>query len=152
MALPEECALELGIGAREGAVVPVDAPARLTRAHEQRQEHAREQRFVVAGARAGMGAREDRRSRLALQLLYGELRVGPAAERVRTRFDEGLDERPVLVQRGLVVGGVLLERKRQLGAPFELREQRAERAQAEGPQGREQLRSAHHQRYASKDD
>lgn len=90
-----------------------------------------------------MSAREDRRRRLAQQLVDGELRVGPLAQRVRPVLDERLDERSVLVQRRLCVGGVLLERERKLRPTLDVREQRAEGAEAESPQRRVELRSAY---------
>ena len=80
-----------------------------------------------------MGAREDRRGRLAEQLLDYDLRVGSLAQHVRAMLDERLDERAVLVERGLRVRDVLLERELQLGAAVDVAEQRAERPQAERP-------------------
>jgi len=62
---------------------------------------------------------------------------------MRARFDERLDERPVLVERGPVVRGVLLEGERKVGATVELLEQRAEGAEAKGPETVEELWSAH---------
>src|SRR3954452_19012457 len=90
-----------------------------------------------------MSTREDRRGRLPQQLLDRELCVGALAQRVRTLLDERLDERPVLVQGGLLERGVFLERERKVGALFDLREQRAEGPEAEGPKGGEELRSAY---------
>jgi hypothetical protein len=46
---------------------------------------------------------------------------------VRAGLDERLDEGPVLVERRAVVGGVLLEGEREVGAAFQIREQCAER-------------------------
>ena len=90
-----------------------------------------------------MRLRVDGGGRLAEQLLDGELCVRPLSERVRAVLDERLHERAVLVQRRLGVGGVLFEGERQLGAALDLREQRAERPEAESPQSGEQVRSAH---------
>jgi hypothetical protein len=64
-----------------------------------------------------------------------ELRVRPPAQRVRARLDEGLHERPVLVERRPTVRRVLLEGERQLGAPLELALEQREGAQAEAAEG-----------------
>src|SRR6266545_3042407 len=86
------------------------------------------------------------RARIAAELVHRELRVGAPPQRVRPSFDEGLDQWPVLVQRGPVVGRVLFERERQLVAALQLREQRAERAEAERPERCEELWRAHDHR------
>ena len=143
VAVAEQRTLELRVGACEGVVVPVEAAARFGRVHEQRQQHAREQCFIFTRARTSMRAREDRGGRLAQQLVDRELRVGSRSQRVCAVLDERLHERAVLVERRLRVGGVLLEGERQLGAALDLREQRAERPEAESPQSVVQLRSAH---------
>ena len=118
--LAEERALELDVRAVERCVVPVEAAARLGGAHQQRQQNAAEEGLVLVGARAGMCAREDRRRGLAPELVDGELCVGTSSQRVRVRLDERLDERSVLVERGPVVGAVLLEGEREIGAAFQL--------------------------------
>ena len=58
-------------------------------------------------------------------------------------LDEGLHERPVLVQRRLRVRRVFLERELQFRTALDVPEQGAERPEAEGPQGGVQVRSAH---------
>ena len=98
---------------------------------------------MLVGARARVRAREDRGRGLAAQLVDRELRVGPSSKHVRARLDERLDEWPILVERGPVVGVVLLEGERQVGAALQIGEQRTERAEAESPEGVEELRSAH---------
>jgi len=118
--LAEERALELDVRAVERCVVPVEAAARLRRAHQERQKNAAEERFVVVGARSGMCSREDRRGGLAPELVDGELRIRTSSQRVRVRLDERLDERSVLVERRPVVGAVLLEGEREVGAAFKL--------------------------------
>ena len=140
---PKSARLELGVRALVRAVVPVEAAAHLGGAHQQRQQHAAEERFVLVGARAGVRTREDRGRGLAAELVHRKLRVGSSPQRVRARFDERFDERPVLVERRPVVGAVLLEGERQVGAALQLLEQRAERAEAESPETVEELRSAH---------
>ena len=143
MTLAEERGLELGVRALVRAVVPVEAAAHLGGAHQQRQQHAAEEGFVLVGARAGVRAREDRGRGLAAELVHCKLRVGSSPERVRARLDERFDEGPVLVERRPVVGAVLLESERQVGAALQLLEQRTERAEAKSPETVEQLRSAH---------
>jgi hypothetical protein len=143
VAFAEERAFELDVRAVERGIVPVEAAARLGCADQERQQHAAEQRLVLVGARACMCAREDRGRRLAAELVHRKLGVGPSTQRVRTTFDERFDEGPVLVERGPVVGAVLLEGERQIGPTLQLGEQRTERAEAESPETVEQLRSAH---------
>ena len=77
------------------------------------------------------------------KLVDRKLRVGSSPKRVRTRLDERFHERPVLVERWPVVGGVLLESERQVRAELQLLEEGAERAEAKGPETVEELRSAH---------
>ena len=79
VALAEERSLELGVRAFVRAVVPVEAAAHLGRAHQQRQQHAAEERFVLVRSRAGVRAREDRGRRLATELVHRKLRVGSRA-------------------------------------------------------------------------
>ena len=143
MTLAEERALELDVRAVERCIVPVEAAAQLGRAHQERQQNAAEEGFVVVGARTRVCAREDRRRGLAPKLVDGELCVWTSAQRVRARLDERLDERPVLVERRPVVGAVLLEGEREVGAAFQLLQKRTERAEGKGPQGLMKLWSAH---------
>ncbi len=60
-ALTEERALELGVGAVERVVVPVESAARLGGGDEQAEQHGAEQGLVLRRSRPGVGAREDRR-------------------------------------------------------------------------------------------
>jgi len=86
VALAEERALELCVRALVRAVVPVEAAAHLGGAHQQRQQHAAEECFVLVGSRAGVRPREDRGCGLAAKLVHSKLRVGSSSERVRARF------------------------------------------------------------------
>src|SRR4029079_13522491 len=90
-----------------------------------------------------MCAREDRSSGLATQPLDCELRVGPSPQEVCAPLYERLEERAVFVERRPVVRVVLLERERKIGAAFQILKEGTERAQTEGPESFEQLRSAH---------
>src|SRR5262249_38516762 len=85
---------------------------------------------------------EDRRGRLALQLLDREARIVAPRKPVRPRLDERTHERPVLVQRRPVERRVLLERERQLRAVVEVREQDSERAEAERAERAVEVRGA----------
>ena len=76
-----------------------------------------------------MGVREDRRGRLAAEVVDRVARVGQAAQRRRLLLDEAADERPVLVERGPAAGRMLLEGERQLGAALGRECREAERAQ-----------------------
>ena len=143
MTLAEERALELDVRAVERCIVPVEAAARLGRAHQERQQNAAEEGFVLVGARPRMCTREDRRCGLAPELVDGELCIRTSSQRVCVRLDERLDERSVLVERRPVVGAVLLEGEREIGAAFQLLQKRTERAESKGPQGLVKLRSAH---------
>ena len=127
----EERALELRIRRLEGAVVPVEAPARLGRAHEQRQEHAAEERLVLVGAGPRVGAREDRRRRLTPQLRNCDQRVVAAGKRRCARLDVAAHERLVLVQGRPARRRVRLEGERQLVAALDLAGQVAEGSEAE---------------------
>ena len=89
-----------------------------------------------------MGAREDRRGRLALQLLERDQRVVAAAQPRRALLDERAHERAVLVQRRPARVLVLDERDRQLGAVVQLAQQERERAEHEAAEGELELRSA----------
>ena len=89
-----------------------------------------------------MRAREDRRSRLALQLLDRDQRIGSAAQARRPLLDERPHERAVLVQRRPARVLVLDERHRQLGPVVELTEQEREGAEGEAAESKLELRSA----------
>ena len=98
---------------------------------------------MLVRAWSRMCAREDRRGGLAPELVDGELRIRTSAQRVRARLDERLDERSVLVERRPVVGAVLLEGEREVGAAFQLLQKRTKRAERKGPQALVKLWSAH---------
>ena len=85
---------------------------------------------VVAGRpEPRVRVREDRRRRLAAQVVDRVARVGEPAQRRRLLRDEGAHERPVLVERGPVAGRVLLEGERKLRAALGGERREAERAQ-----------------------
>ena len=75
VAFAEERLLELRVGAVEGRVVPVEAAAALGGADEQRHEHAAVERAALVGRHALVGAREDARGRLALEVGDGGAHV-----------------------------------------------------------------------------
>ena len=89
--------LELRVGAVEGVVVPVEAAARLGDVGDERQQDGTEERVLGVGVR--VGAREDRRRRLAAERLERDRRVAAAEQPSAARLDEAPDERPVLVER-----------------------------------------------------
>ena len=78
-----------------------------------------------------MGPGEDRRGRLALQLLEREQRVVATAKPCRALLDERPHERPVLVERRAAGVLVLDERNRQLRTVVELAQQIGEGAEHE---------------------
>ena len=112
----EERLLEIRVGRVEGVVVPVEAAAALGGPRQHRQQNRAEERVVAGIADAGVRAREDRRGRLALQIVDRVARIREAAKRRRLLVDEAADERPVLVERRTVARRVLLERERHLRA------------------------------------
>ena len=140
--LAEERALELRVGAIERVVVPVEPSARLGGRDEQAEEHGAEQRLVLGRARPGVGAREDRRGRLALQLLDRDQRVGAVSQAGRPLLDERAHERAVLVERRAARMLVLDEGDGQLGSVIELAEQERERAEREAAKSKLELGSA----------
>jgi hypothetical protein len=89
-----------------------------------------------------MGARVDRRGRLALQLLERREGVGERCEPACACFDVGTDEQPVLVQRPLSAV-VRFEGERDLGAGLHVLREQREARQSEQPKGAMELRSAH---------
>ena len=141
-ALAEERALELRVRAIERVVVPVEPAARLGGGDEQAEEHRAEQRLVLRGAGPGVGAREDRSSRLALQLLDRDQRVGPSSQAGRPFLDERTHEWAVLVQRRATRMLMLDEGDGQLGSVIELAEQKRERAEREAAKSKLELGSA----------
>ena len=78
--LAEERALELDVRAVERCIVPVEAAARLGRAHQERQQNAAEEGFVLVGAWSRMCAREDRRGGLTPELVDGELCIRTSSQ------------------------------------------------------------------------
>ena len=95
----EQRPLEIGVGGVEGVVVPVEPAAALGRPGQHRQQDRAEERIVAGGAEPGVRAREDRRGRLALQIVDRVARIGQPAQRRRLLVDEAAHERPVLVER-----------------------------------------------------
>ena len=74
-ALAEQRPFQLRVDAVEGRVVPVEPPARLAGAEEQVDQDGAEQRVVLGGAGARVGAGVDRGRRLSAELLEREQRV-----------------------------------------------------------------------------
>ena len=149
-AVAVERALELGVGALERVVVPVEAAARLGGGDEQRNEDRAPERLVLADPLVGVRAREDARGRLVLERREGLARVLAQGEPPGPLLDEGADERPVLVERRAVRARVLLERDREVGAALELEAEVEERAEAEPAERREELRRARRPARASR--
>ena len=132
----EERRLELGVGALEGDVVPVEAAAALGRRDQEREQHGAEERLLLRRARPGVGAREDRRGGLAQKLVERQERVFASCQLVRARLDERAHERPVLVERRPRALEVLFERERELVALLERAAEEDERAETERSGGR----------------
>src|SRR5712691_666236 len=132
MSLTEQGGLEFRIRTGERTVIPVEAAAELATAGQERQQHAREERFMLVCARTGMRAREDRSCRFPLELLDRQHGVGPAAQHMRARLDERLHEGSILVEHRPVVRAVLLEGEGHLGAAFLVGKEGTERAKREG--------------------
>ena len=139
----EERDLELGVGALEGAVLPVEAAAALGGRNEERQQHAVEERRVLARRGPGVRAREDRSGGLAAQILEREPRVLARHEPVGPPLDVAAHERSVLVQRGPPERRMLLEGERQLGPPRDLFVEEAEGAETEAAERAMDVRSAY---------
>jgi len=89
---------------------------------------------------AGVRARKDRRRRFSTELVQGEARVIPRAQKWLAIFDERPNERPELVEGGTFALNMLLESKRQLGAFLELTPEDDERPEDEPAQGRVEMR------------
>ncbi len=138
--LTEEGVLELGVGALEGCIVPVEAAACLCGRDEQAEQHGPEQRLVLRDTSARVRTGEDGGGRLAAELLQGDRRVLAAAEPGCVSFGERVDKRPILVQCGAAGMLVLDERDRELAALVQLAQQERERAERESVQGVMQLR------------
>src|SRR5215210_3429820 len=144
MALAEKRVLQLRIGLVEGLVAPVEPAAGLRDAGQERHEHACDQRAVLVRLRAGVGAGEDARRGLPLQLLERDSGVLARGEPFEALLDERAGERLVLVERRPTERRVLLEREPQLGALRELAVEVGERAQAERAQGLVEVLRARH--------
>jgi hypothetical protein len=141
--LAEQRELEGRVRMLERLVVPVEAPARLGRRDEQAEEDCPEERVVLAraGTRVGMG--EDRRGRLAPELLYGDKRVLACAKDGLPLLDERAHERLQLVQGRAAALDVLLERERQLGALLQLAPEDDEGPEDEAAEKRIEVRRSH---------
>ena len=137
-----ERALELGVGTIERLVIPVESAAGFGRRDEEAHENGAEQRLVLGGLPPDMGSREDRRRRLASQLLERDQGIVPAAQPRGALFDERSDERPVLVEGRAGPMLVLDERDGEVGAVVELAEQERERSEDEASQGRVEVWSS----------
>ena len=150
-ALAEQRALELGVGAVERGVVPVEAAARLRHADQEVDEDGTEERVVLGRAAARVRTRVDACRRLAGELVERDRRILPAAKPVGPRLDEVAHERPVLVERRAGRAAVLLECKRKrVALVLELAQEVRERAEHEPTQRVVELRRAngHALRYA----
>ena len=130
----EQRALELGVDALEGAVLPVEAPAGLRRSAQHREQDRVEERAVYG--RVVTGAREARRGRLAAQLTERDPGIGELREPEGPRLHVVADERPVLVE----AGAVLVEDERDL-SPARLRRELGERCEAERAHSSVKVRS-----------
>ena len=124
----------------ERLVVPVEAAARLRGSDQQPEENGAEERLVLARPRPRMGAREDRRGRLAPKLLDCESRVVPRPQHRLALLDERTHERTELVQRRPAALDVLLEREGKLGSLLELAPEHDERAEDESTEERVEVR------------
>ena len=113
----------------ERIVVPVEPAAALGDRGEHRQQNRPEERVVLRRADSRVRVREDRRGRLAAQVVDRVPRVGQPAQRRRLFLDEAAHERPVLVERRPAARRVLLERERQLRPALD-RERRRGRTRA----------------------
>ena len=90
-----------------------------------------------------MGLREDRRRRLARELLEREPGVLAPAQQRLALLDEAADERAELVERRPAALDVLLEGERELGALLELAAEHDERAEDEATEERVEMGRAH---------
>jgi hypothetical protein len=100
-----------------------------------------------------MRLREDPRGGLVLERGERLLRIVPTAEAVGTGLDERANQRTVLLERGPVRAGVLLERDRDVRARLQVPAELEEGTETKGPQGVEEIRGAKagghaHPRYA----
>ena len=144
----EERALELRVGTIEPAVVPVEAATCFGGRDDERQEDAAEERLVLGRSCTRVRAREDRRGRLAPQLVERDRGVLPFRELRAASVHVRPDERTVLVQRRTAARAVLLEGERDLRAVLDLLGEEAKRPQAEGPEHAIEGRRPHTPRYA----
>src|SRR5262249_7153594 len=103
-----------------------------------------EERGLGRWPRSRVHAGEDRRGRLAGELLEGESRVGQLLEPVRPGLDERTDERPVLVERRPARRRVLLEGELESRASLLLERELGEGAETEQAQGAIEVRRPQH--------
>ena len=139
----EQRVLQLGVGALERAIVPVEASTRFGGGDQQRDENGAEERLLLGWLRPRVGTGEDRRRRLAQQLVERDPGVLPAGQRAGARLDEGPHKRPVFVERRAAALNVLLEGERQIVAFLERTAEEDEGAETKGAQGEMQLRCAY---------
>ena len=109
--------------------MPVEAAAPLRGPGQHRDENRAKERLVAGVADPRVGAREDRRRGLPLQIVDRVARVRQPPQRRRLLLDEAAHERPVLVERRPFPGRMLLERERDLRAALG-RERRRGRTRA----------------------
>ena len=122
-----DCSIEAY--ALEGLVLPVEAARALGDGGERRDEDRLEECVVPGRPEPRVGVREDRRGRLATEVVDGVASVREAAEGGRLLGHERAHERAILVERRPVPGRMLLEGERQLGAALGGERCEAERAQ-----------------------
>ena len=142
-ALAEKRRFESRVRPLEGLVVPVETAARLGGQDEQAEQHGSEECVVLGRARPCVGLREDRRRRLARELLERETGVLPPAQEGLAVLDEAADERAQLVERRPAALEVLLEGERKVRALLELTAEHDERAEDETAEERVEMGSAH---------
>jgi hypothetical protein len=131
VAFAVEGCLELLVGARERAVIPVESAATLGGADEERDEDAAIDGATFVSDVSFVRAGEDSRSRFAQQIRDGVLDIDACEQSLRARLDEAAHERAVLVERRATVGAVLLEREREVDAVLEVPREDREGAEAE---------------------
>ena len=139
----EQRVLQLGVGALERAIVPVEASTRFGGGDQQRDKNGRKSACSSDGFGPGVGAGEDRGRRLAQELVERDPGVLPAGQCAGARLDEGPHKRPVLVERRAAALDVLLEGERQVVAFLERTAEEDEGAETKGAQGEMQLRCAY---------
>ena len=134
-ALAEEGVLELAVDALEAGVLPVEAATRIGEGGDEREEDAAGERLLLVGTTAGVGTGEDAGGRLTQQLLDRDARVLEVEQAGLALLHVVAHQRAQLVERGLAVRGVLLERERDLVALADVPVEQREGAETEAPQG-----------------